>query len=77
MFCLGLLMCFVDKLNNWYSVGFCDMGCFNVLFRDNICLSMRFYNCEDGIGLSQKERGLPLGALSLFVIKYVVNLTRL
>ncbi len=38
---------------------------------------MRFNNCEDGIGLSQKERGLPVGALSLFVIKYVVNLTRL
>ncbi len=34
VFHLGLLMCFVDKLNNWYSVGFCDMGCFNVLFRD-------------------------------------------
>ena len=31
---LGLLMCFVDKFNNWYSVGFCDMGCFHVLFRD-------------------------------------------
>ena len=38
---------------------------------------MKFNNCEDGIGLSQKERGLPVGALSLFMIKYVVNLTRL
>ena len=60
-------MYFVDKLNNRYSVGFCDIESFSVLFRDNICLSMKFYYCEDGVGFSQKERGLTLGALSLFV----------